>query len=66
MLRQEYGDSLSLCVFYASVTVLSDESKRFLYDVGVYDNDDDENNHVSPPAFCPYFCSCFLCKCVMV
>ncbi|KNA20462.1 hypothetical protein SOVF_052170 isoform A [Spinacia oleracea] len=26
-------------------SVLSDESKRFLYDVGVYDNDDDENNH---------------------
>ncbi|KMT04773.1 hypothetical protein BVRB_7g169520 isoform A [Beta vulgaris subsp. vulgaris] len=26
-------------------SVLSDETKRFLYDVGVYDNDDDENNH---------------------
>lgn len=25
-------------------SVLSDESKRFLYDVGVYDCDDDENN----------------------
>ena len=37
-------------VFYANYvcfylcTVLSDENKRFLYDVGVYDNDDDENN----------------------
>ncbi|CAO2840319.1 unnamed protein product [Amaranthus hypochondriacus] len=26
-------------------SVLSDETKRFLYDVGVYDKDDDENNH---------------------
>ncbi|XP_021720408.1 dnaJ homolog subfamily B member 6-like isoform X1 [Chenopodium quinoa] len=26
-------------------SVLSDETKRFLYDVGVYDNDDDENNN---------------------
>lgn len=26
-------------------SVLSDETKRFLYDVGVYDNDDDDNNH---------------------
>lgn len=25
-------------------SVLSDETKRFLYDVGVYNNDDDENN----------------------
>lgn len=25
-------------------SVLSDENKRFLYDVGVYDSDDDENN----------------------
>ncbi|GMH16052.1 hypothetical protein Nepgr_017893 [Nepenthes gracilis] len=26
-------------------SVLSDENKRFLYDVGVYDTDDDENNN---------------------
>ncbi|XP_074268266.1 uncharacterized protein LOC141591730 isoform X2 [Silene latifolia] len=26
-------------------SVLSDETKRFMYDVGVYDNDDDQNNH---------------------
>ncbi|KAL2934468.1 Chaperone protein DnaJ [Bienertia sinuspersici] len=26
-------------------SVLSDETKRFLYDVGVYDNNDDDNNH---------------------
>ncbi|KAK9756033.1 hypothetical protein RND81_01G068300 [Saponaria officinalis] len=29
----------------SAYSVLSDETKRFLYDVGVYDTDDDHNNH---------------------
>ncbi|KAL9247250.1 hypothetical protein vseg_020701 [Gypsophila vaccaria] len=29
----------------SAYAVLSDETKRFLYDVGVYDADDDHNNH---------------------
>lgn len=32
-------------------TVLSDENKRFLYDVGVYDSDDDENVSFNEKAF---------------
>ena len=32
------------CCFYALCTVLSDSNKRFLYDVGVYDSDDDDEN----------------------
>lgn len=34
---------LSSC-FYALCTVLSDSNKRFMYDVGVYDSDDDDEN----------------------
>jgi hypothetical protein len=29
---------------YCSCAVLSDANKRFLYDVGVYNNDDDEDS----------------------
>lgn len=36
-----------------SVAVLSDENKRFLYDVGVYESDDDES--VSPDPLQPLF-----------
>ena len=35
-------------------TVLSDANKRFLYDVGVYDSDDDENVSFNEKAF-PHF-----------
>lgn len=38
MKKKNFNDSvLFLC------TVLSDTNKRFLYDVGAYDSDDDEN-----------------------
>ena len=39
-----YVMPFSFSFFYLIMfTVLSDENKRFMYDVGVYDSDDDES-----------------------
>lgn len=35
---------MGLCLRFS--TVLSDSSKRFLYDVGIYDNEDDNDEKV--------------------
>lgn len=40
-----YFPAIHLC------TVLSDANKRFLYDVGAYDSDDDENVSFNDQSF---------------